>query len=82
MILVSVSEFFHCLRITQTSGISFNFFLSFFPFGLFHIGIGAGLESMTANPMAWEGSINPKVLSLSLSYGYSFTTGFFDKILT
>ncbi|KAL8161792.1 hypothetical protein V2J09_013281 [Rumex salicifolius] len=25
------------------------------------IGIGAGLESMTANPMAWEGSVNPKV---------------------
>ncbi|ONI26093.1 hypothetical protein PRUPE_1G003300 [Prunus persica] len=24
-------------------------------------GIGAGLESMTANPMAWEGSVNPKV---------------------
>ncbi|KAE8076238.1 hypothetical protein FH972_014901 [Carpinus fangiana] len=23
--------------------------------------IGAGLESMTANPMAWEGSVNPKV---------------------
>lgn len=80
MILVSVSEFFHCLRITQTTDISFNFFLSFFPFGLFHIGIGAGLESMTANPMAWEGSINPKVLSQT--YGHSFTTGFFDKILT
>lgn len=29
--------------------------------GLFHTGIGAGLESMTANPMAWEGSVNPKV---------------------
>ncbi|CAL0333553.1 unnamed protein product [Lupinus luteus] len=24
-------------------------------------GIGAGLESMTANSMAWEGSVNPKV---------------------
>lgn len=25
------------------------------------IGIGAGLESMTANSVGWEGSINPKV---------------------
>lgn len=29
--------------------------------GFYDIGIGAGLESMTANSMAWEGSINPKV---------------------
>eukprot|EP00271_Cylindrocystis_brebissonii_P017821 TRINITY_DN4786_c0_g1_i1.p1 TRINITY_DN4786_c0_g1~~TRINITY_DN4786_c0_g1_i1.p1 ORF type:complete len:461 (+),score=91.78 TRINITY_DN4786_c0_g1_i1:245-1627(+) len=29
--------------------------------GYYKIGIGAGLESMTANPMAWEGSVNPKV---------------------
>ncbi|KAG9447659.1 hypothetical protein H6P81_013787 [Aristolochia fimbriata] len=29
--------------------------------GFYDIGIGAGLESMTVNPMAWEGSINPKV---------------------
>uniref|UniRef100_A0A2N9H757 acetyl-CoA C-acyltransferase n=1 Tax=Fagus sylvatica TaxID=28930 RepID=A0A2N9H757_FAGSY len=29
--------------------------------GFYDIGIGAGLESMTANPMAWEGSVNPKV---------------------
>ncbi|KAF8392063.1 hypothetical protein HHK36_022404 [Tetracentron sinense] len=29
--------------------------------GFYDIGIGAGLESMTANPMSWEGSINPKV---------------------
>lgn len=28
---------------------------------LFCVGIGAGLESMTTNPMAWEGSVNPKV---------------------
>ncbi|MQL71311.1 hypothetical protein Taro_003616 [Colocasia esculenta] len=28
--------------------------------GFYDIGIGAGLESMTSNPMAWEGSINPK----------------------
>ncbi|KAF5204756.1 3-ketoacyl-CoA thiolase, partial [Thalictrum thalictroides] len=31
--------------------------------GFYDIGIGAGLESMTVNPMAWEGSINPKVQS-------------------
>ncbi|WOK94910.1 3-ketoacyl-CoA thiolase 2, peroxisomal-like [Canna indica] len=29
--------------------------------GFYNIGIGAGLESMTANAMAWEGSINPKL---------------------
>ncbi|CAI7835232.1 unnamed protein product, partial [Closterium sp. NIES-54] len=29
--------------------------------GYYKIGIGAGLESMTVNPMAWEGSVNPKV---------------------
>ncbi|CAA6655422.1 unnamed protein product [Spirodela intermedia] len=28
--------------------------------GFYDIGIGAGLESMTADPMAWDGSINPK----------------------
>lgn len=31
------------------------------------LGIGAGLESMTANPMAWEGSVNPKVYVYYLS---------------
>ncbi|GAB4839892.1 3-ketoacyl-CoA thiolase 2, peroxisomal, variant 2 [Ancistrocladus abbreviatus] len=33
--------------------------------GFYDIGIGAGLESMTANPMAWEGSVNPKVKDFS-----------------
>ncbi|OIW21348.1 hypothetical protein TanjilG_32662 [Lupinus angustifolius] len=28
--------------------------------GFYDIGIGAGLEAMTANPMGWEGSVNPK----------------------
>ncbi|GAV69065.1 Thiolase_N domain-containing protein/Thiolase_C domain-containing protein [Cephalotus follicularis] len=32
--------------------------------GFYDIGIGAGLESMTTNPMAWEGSVNPRVNSL------------------
>ena len=36
-------------------------------------GIGAGLESMTTNPMAWEGSVNPAVLSLT-----SLFSGFFN----
>lgn len=31
----------------------------------FNVGIGAGLESMTTNPMAWEGSVNPRVLCVS-----------------
>ncbi|KAG1361423.1 putative 3-ketoacyl-CoA thiolase 2, peroxisomal [Cocos nucifera] len=32
--------------------------------GFYDIGIGAGLESMTANQVSWEGSINPKVKTL------------------
>ncbi|KAJ7513901.1 hypothetical protein O6H91_23G019000 [Diphasiastrum complanatum] len=28
--------------------------------GYYDIGIGAGLESMSSNPMAWDGSVNPK----------------------
>ncbi|GLT97846.1 hypothetical protein SLE2022_153920 [Rubroshorea leprosula] len=32
--------------------------------GFYEIGIGAGLESMTTNPMAWEGSVNPRVESM------------------
>ncbi|KAH9288950.1 hypothetical protein KI387_033067, partial [Taxus chinensis] len=31
--------------------------------GFYDIGIDAGLESMNANPMAWEGSVNPRVES-------------------
>ncbi|CDO99410.1 unnamed protein product [Coffea canephora] len=33
--------------------------------GFYDIGIGAGLESMTTNPMAWEGSVNPRVKSMA-----------------
>lgn len=33
--------------------------------GFYDIGIGAGLESMTVNPMAWEGSINPRVKTMA-----------------
>ncbi|XP_074570090.1 3-ketoacyl-CoA thiolase 2, peroxisomal-like [Curcuma longa] len=29
--------------------------------GFYDIGIGAGLESMTANAMGWDGSVNPKL---------------------
>jgi acetyl-CoA acyltransferase 1 len=28
--------------------------------GFYDIGIGAGLESMTTNPMSWDGSVNPR----------------------
>lgn len=38
-------------------------------------GIGAGLESMTTNPMAWEGSVNPAVLSLNSLFS-GVLTGF------
>ncbi|KAL6503549.1 3-ketoacyl-CoA thiolase 2, peroxisomal [Orobanche gracilis] len=33
--------------------------------GFYDIGIGAGLESMTVNPMAWEGSVNPRVKTMA-----------------
>ncbi|GMH08012.1 hypothetical protein Nepgr_009852 [Nepenthes gracilis] len=33
--------------------------------GFIDIGIGAGLESMTINPMTWEGSVNPRVKDFS-----------------
>jgi acetyl-CoA acyltransferase 1 len=29
-------------------------------------GIGAGIEAMSVNPMAWEGSVNPRVSPLAL----------------
>eukprot|EP00257_Ricinus_communis_P016064 XP_015574109.1 3-ketoacyl-CoA thiolase 2, peroxisomal [Ricinus communis] len=29
--------------------------------GFYDIGIGAGVESMTINPMSWDGDVNPKV---------------------
>jgi acetyl-CoA acyltransferase 1 len=31
--------------------------------GFYEIGIAGGVESMTANPMAWEGGVNPRVAS-------------------
>jgi hypothetical protein len=34
----------------------------FFTFNYLCLGIGAGLESMTTNPMAWDGSVNPRVI--------------------
>ena len=29
--------------------------------GFYTIGIGAGVETMSKNPMAWEGGVNPRV---------------------
>jgi acetyl-CoA acetyltransferase len=29
--------------------------------GYYTIGIGAGVETMSINPMAWEGGVNPKI---------------------
>jgi hypothetical protein len=29
--------------------------------GFYTVGIAGGVESMTTNPMAWEGAINPRV---------------------
>lgn len=28
---------------------------------MFLAGIGGGIEAMSVNPMAWEGSVNPRV---------------------
>jgi acetyl-CoA acetyltransferase len=33
--------------------------------GYYDMGIGAGVETMTANPMKWEGGINPRIASSS-----------------
>ncbi|KAL8491182.1 hypothetical protein ACS0TY_023001 [Phlomoides rotata] len=33
--------------------------------GFYDIGIGAGLESMTVNPMAFDGSVNPRVKTMA-----------------
>lgn len=32
--------------------------------GYYDIGIAAGLESMTSNPMAWKAGVNPRVAEL------------------
>ena len=29
--------------------------------GFYTVGIGGGVETMSLNPMAWEGGVNPKV---------------------
>ena len=29
--------------------------------GFYTVGIGAGVETMSQNPMAWEGGVNPRV---------------------
>ena len=29
--------------------------------GFYTVGIGAGVETMSKNPMAWEGGVNPRV---------------------
>ena len=50
--------------ISLTRGYDFLFFFFFFKLLIFYIiliGTRVGLESMTSNPMAWEGNINPKV---------------------
>ena len=33
--------------------------------GYYDVGIGAGVETMTSNPMKWEGGFNPRVASSS-----------------
>ncbi|THF95926.1 hypothetical protein TEA_024434 [Camellia sinensis var. sinensis] len=43
--------------------------------GFYDIGIGAGLESMTANPMAWEGSVNPRVKTMAQHQDCLLPTG-------
>jgi len=43
--------------------------------GYYQIGIAGGVESMSANPMAWEGKLNQKALKDSLSLGCYMTMG-------
>ncbi|CAL5345756.1 unnamed protein product [Camellia sinensis] len=43
--------------------------------GFYDIGIGAGLESMTANPMAWEGSVHLRVKTMAQHQDCLLPTG-------
>ncbi|CAL5425204.1 unnamed protein product [Camellia sinensis] len=43
--------------------------------GFYDIGIGAGLESMTTNPMAWEGSVHLRVKTMAQHQDCLLPTG-------
>ncbi|KAE8692371.1 3-ketoacyl-CoA thiolase 2, peroxisomal [Hibiscus syriacus] len=49
--------------------------------GFYDIGIGAGLESMTANPMAWEGSVNPRVKQMEQAQNCLLPMGVTSEML-
>lgn len=50
-----------CIKLFSTCDCN-NFSHVVLPLTIFCLGIGAGLESMTTNPMAWDGSVNPRVI--------------------
>eukprot|EP01026_Neomeris_dumetosa_P074405 TRINITY_DN77325_c0_g1_i3.p1 TRINITY_DN77325_c0_g1~~TRINITY_DN77325_c0_g1_i3.p1 ORF type:complete len:413 (-),score=86.73 TRINITY_DN77325_c0_g1_i3:277-1515(-) len=43
--------------------------------GYYNIGIGAGVETMTANPMAWEGGVNPRIQTCPMAQGCMMPMG-------
>eukprot|EP01025_Chloroclados_australasicus_P054006 TRINITY_DN6399_c0_g1_i1.p1 TRINITY_DN6399_c0_g1~~TRINITY_DN6399_c0_g1_i1.p1 ORF type:complete len:439 (-),score=74.04 TRINITY_DN6399_c0_g1_i1:407-1723(-) len=43
--------------------------------GYYNIGIGAGVETMTKNPMAWEGGVNPRIQTCPLAQGCMMPMG-------
>eukprot|EP01023_Acetabularia_acetabulum_P061670 TRINITY_DN7486_c0_g1_i1.p1 TRINITY_DN7486_c0_g1~~TRINITY_DN7486_c0_g1_i1.p1 ORF type:complete len:436 (+),score=106.13 TRINITY_DN7486_c0_g1_i1:183-1490(+) len=43
--------------------------------GYYSIGIGAGVESMSTNPMAWEGGINPRIQGSPMAQGCMMPMG-------
>ena len=57
---MSISLFSNCLPIP----ISFCFTAAI-KAGYYDVGIAAGVETMTSNPMKWEGGMNPRVASSS-----------------
>ena len=47
--------------------------------GFYDIGIEVGLESMTTNPMAWEGSVNPRAKQMEQVQNCFFPMGVTSK---
>ena len=56
---MSISLFCNCLPIRTLC------FSAAIKAGYYDVGIAAGVETMTSNPMKWEGGMNPRVASSS-----------------
>lgn len=61
MILVQQFCLFPCEYNMKIRKVNFELFV------MLLLGIGAGLESMTINPMAFDGQVNPRVNILNFS---------------